>query len=206
MRFLRFVGGILNLATGTLFSLWRAHHRVKRSLDCLAKKDPKFLYSADSRTQLCENLLIQHLEQEHSRREVIEDKAKTSTLGITFAFSVMFAGVAVLSASATPKELCDGKIGWVSLVLIFGFFFQLIGGLLAFEACRITKYFVWTLEERAENDQSEFRAAKIIWYIELNQIVNRQKTNQISASNICIRNGVVLLAIASVLLALCMTP
>ena len=168
--------------------------------------NPKSLYCGDMRTQLCESLLIQHLEQEHARREVIEDKAKANTLGVTFAFSVMFAGVALLSASTIPKELCDGQIGWVILVLIFGFSFHLIGGLLTLEACRITQYYVWTLKERAEEDQVEFRAATILWYIELNQGVNLLKTNQISASYICIRNGVVLLAIAAVLLALCWTP
>ena len=41
----------------------------------------------------------------------------------------------------------------------------------------------------------------VLWYVELNQEATRLKTNKIDASYTCIRNGVIALAIAAIVMA-----
>ena len=198
---MRVILRIFNYVTGSVFELLRANRIVSGKIDGLEKTDPALAYRDDGRSQLPENVLMRNLEEELARRIVIEDKAKTNVLGITLAFSAMFAGVALISSNSTVSESCvDGWI-WVLLALLFiGVLFLLAGGALALSALRIAEIHTWTLEDEVENTSDETRAVRILWYVELNREGTRTKTNQVDASYSCIRNGVMALAIAAIVM------
>ena len=198
---MRVILRIFHDVTGSVFELLRANRIVSGKIDDLEKSDPALAYRDDGRSQLPENVLMRHLEEELARRQVIEDKAKTNVLGITLAFSAMFAGVALISSNSTVSGSCVDWWVWVLLVLLFfGVLFLLAGGALALSALRIAKIYTWTLEDEAEHTVSETRAVRILWYVALNREGTRLKTNQIDASYSCIRNGVMALAIAAIVM------
>ena len=96
---------------------------------------------------LCLDQLLRHLQQEHDRRKIIEDKAKTNVLGITLAFSAILASVTLTSgvAEATKRNL--DEVLWIFIVLQFlGTVFLLLGGGFALRTLRISKIYMWTLE------------------------------------------------------------
>lgn len=188
---------ILDEVTGSLPSLVKANRKVSGGIVCLEKGDPTEVYGSDPRALLAESVLMGHLEQELARRMVIEEKARTNVLGITLAFSAMVAGVALLSSGSTLRESCEDWPDWVLLVpLLIGVSFLLVGGALALDVLRVAKIYTWSLEEEATYSDPQTRAARILWSIELNQRTTLLKTNKTEASYACIRNGVVVLAIA----------
>ena len=193
---------ILHEMTGSVFELQKANRIVNGKIVCLEKRDPVPTYRNDERLQLPEDVLIRHLEQELSRRIVVEDKAKTNVLGITLSFSAMFAGAALISSSSAVGEFSVDWLVWVLLTLLFiGMLFLLAGGALALSALRIAKIHTWTLEDEVGNTTDETGAVRLLWYIELNQEGTRLKTNQVDASYSCIRNGVTSLAVAAIFIA-----
>ena len=197
---MRVILRIFNGVTGSLFELARANRIVSGKIDRLEKSDPALEYKDDGRSQLPENVLMQHLEGELTRRKVVEDKAKTNVLGFTLAFSAMFAGVALISSNSTVSgSRADWWVG-VLLVLFIGVLFLLAGGALALSALRIAKTYAWTPEDEVEYSAAEARAVRILWYLELNQEGTRLKTNQVDASYSCIRNGVLALAVAAIVM------
>ena len=189
--------------TGCVFELRKANRVISDKIECIENKDPKSIYRDDARLHLSNEILIQYLEQELTRREAVEEKAKTNVLGITLAFSAIFAGVALISSNSIRIEFNIGWLHWMTLSsLLVGGIFLLLGGTLALSALRIAKIYAWTLEDEVIEATAEARAAKVIWYVELNQETTRLKTNQIAASYSCIRNGVAALAITALFIAL----
>ena len=121
---------------------------------------------------------------------------------MTLAFSAMFAGAALISSSSAVNEFSVDWLMWVLLAsLLFGVLFLLIGGALALSAVRIANIYTWTLDDEVKDTTDETRAVTVLWYVELNQEATRLKTNKIDASYTCIRNGVIALAIAAIVMA-----
>ena len=190
-----------NEVTGSVFEILRANLIVGSKIGRLEKSDPASRYRDDGRSTLPENVLMRHLEEELARRKVIEEKAKTNVLGITLAFSAMLAGVALISSNSTVSEPSIDWQVWSLLALLFiGGLFLLAGGALALSALRIAKTYTWTLEDEVENTADETRAMKTLWYVELNQDGTRLKSNLVDASYRCIRNGVIALAAAAIVM------
>ncbi len=184
------IGQKLDEVFGSQITLWIANRKVRNLLDDLRNEDPILFYSSDKRTRVSKEQLLHYLEQEQERLKGIEDKAKTNILGITLAF----AGMALVTSQSTTNISSENWIFWV---MVSGFVFLLRGGVLALGVLRIGERFVWTLEDEAEvNATDEAKAMKILWHTELNQTINRLKANEIYASHSCIRNGILLLAIA----------
>ena len=121
---------------------------------------------------------------------------------MTLAFSAMFAGAALISSSSAVSEFSVDWLMWVLLAsLLFGVLFLLIGGALALSALRIANIYTWALDDEVKDTTDETRAVTVLWYVELNQEATRLKTNKIDASYTCIRNGVIALAIAAIVMA-----
>ena len=198
---MRIITRTFNEVTGSVFDLLRANRIVSGKIDCLDKSDPASTYRDDRRLTLPENVLMRHLEEELIRRRVIEEKAKTNVLGITLAFSAMFAGVALISSNSTIRDPSIDWPIWVLLALLFiGGLFLLAGGAMALSALRIAKTYTWTLEDEVEDTADKIRVVKAIWYVELNQEGTRLKANLVDASYSCIRNGVIALAVAAIVM------
>ena len=106
---------ILHEVTGSLFELRKANRIVSGKIDCLEKREPEAVYRGDGRSRLPENILMRHLEQELTRRMVVEEKAKTNVLGITLAFGAMFAGSAL---SPSISGFSGFGVDWLVWVLV----------------------------------------------------------------------------------------
>ena len=178
------------------------NRKLKREIGCLANGDPLSMYGGDNRSLLSVDLLMRYLRDEDTRRRAIEDKAKTNVLGVTLAFSVMFAGVAVVSSRTTAIGCNVDWLNFVLVPLLVGILFLLAGGWVALDVLRIREVYGWTLEEEAEKSTDESKAVRVLWYIELNQKINHLKSNGVVASYSCIRNGIIVLTVVAIVLAI----
>ena len=192
---------VIGEITGSLFELFQKNRRLKRKIASLVNGDPLSIYESDERALLPVDLLMRFLRDEETRRRAIEDKAKTNILGVTLAFSVMFAGVALVSSRAADSGCSIDWLIFVLAPLLVGIFFLLAGGWVALGILRIGEVYVWTLEEETESSSKESKAARILLYIELNQKINYRKANGVVASYSCIRNGIIVLTLVAIVLA-----
>ena len=90
-------------------------------------------------------------------------------------------------------------VWFVMVPQIAGIGFLLVGGLLALGALRVAKVHMWTLAHDQCNMTDEEKNVKISWYLEINQNITILKSNQVDTSYICIRNGVIALAVAALI-------
>ena len=113
----------------------------------------------------------------------------------------MFAGVALVSSRAADSGFSIDWLKFVLVPLLVGIFFLLAGGWVALGILRIREIYAWTLEEETESSTKESKAARVLWYIELNQKINSLKSNGVVASYSCIRNGIIVLTLVAIVLA-----
>ena len=191
---------IWNELTGGIFELRDSSRKIRQKIDCLKKNEPEVVYQDSLGTTVPKSVLLGYLEQEQARRRVIEEKAKTNVLAITIAFSAMIASIAVSSKVA---GIADGGAGWmvwpVIALHIIGIVFLLAGGLVALNALLAVPTYMWTLGLEKRNLTTEAISVKVSWSLEINQLVTLIKSNQVDTSYRCIRNGVIVLALAAIL-------
>ena len=195
------ISRVFNEVTGQLFALQRANRLVQRQISCVEQRKPQPNYQEPEFPLLDLDALLRHLHEEHARRQIIEDKAKTNILGITLAFTVILASVAFAPRIA---EVAENNATWMLWPFIgfqlLGIGFLIIGGWLALSTLRIAKVYIWTLEDERSNTTTEAKNAEISWYLQNNQLVSTLKANLLDTSLSCIRNGVAALAVSAVLI------
>ena len=188
--------------TGEIFALRKSSRAIQLQIDCLKKNRPKVTYEDYLKPTLPKSVLLGYLDQEQSRRRTIEEKAKTNVLAITIAISAMIAGVAVASEVAGINERCPGWIVWpVVIAQGIGIIFLLAGGMVALKALRVAETYMWTLGREKLNMTIEAINVELSWCLQFNQYITSIKSNQIETSYTCIRNGIVALSLAALLVA-----
>ena len=188
--------------TGGIFGLQKSSRVIRRRIACLKENEPEVTYKDYLRPMLPKGVLLGYLDQEQARRRIVEEKAKTNVLAITIAFSAMIASVAIASEVA---GIADRGAGWMVWPVVasqsVGIAFLLGGGIVALKALRVAATYMWTLGLEKRNMTNEEINVKISWCLEINQYVTLIKSNQLETSYSCIRNGVIALALAALLVA-----
>ena len=167
----------------------------KRSYDEECQELGQFVPNLD------QDVIQRHQESAAKRLGSIEDKARANLLGITIGVAVLFSGfnLAVGGGSAT---LVPGLVR-VSILILFAIAvcYFLTGGIMALKALRLRPLFTPSLREEATASQ-HMRVVQAVWALEQNERTALMRTNALSVSFDGIRNGVISLAAAVVLLAI----
>ena len=147
-----------------------------------------------------DEVIRRHQESEGKRLKSIEDKAKANLLGITIGVAVLFAGFNLITGEG-PTSLAIGWVRIPSLILLaVAVCYLLAGGLMALKALRLRQLFSPSLREEAAASQ-HMRAVQAVWVLKQNRRTAMMRTNALSVSFDGIRNGIISLAVAVVLLA-----
>ena len=192
---LKFLFEFLTEGTGQLVPLFKGNRRVWEQIHRSEKCKP-----TPELPLFDQEVLLRHLSEEQTRRQIIEDKSKTNILGITLAFTVILATVALAPRiPEVQKDIPNWGI-WAFMALqLYGILSLLAGGVLALKTLRVARNYMWTLQDERTHVTMEAKNAEISWYLQSNQLVSLLKTNFLDASYSCIRNGVVALAISAIL-------
>lgn len=191
---------ILHETTGCIFELLKENRVLERHINELKQKSPVEAYQKDERSQLSDQVVMPYLDESRSQRIRIEDKARTNVLGLTLAFTAMFAGIALVSSSSTVRDINANWSLWLLLALLcVGVSFLFMGGWLALMALRVAGNYVWTPWH--ETIPKEVKVMWILWCLELNQKTTLVKANQVDCSYSCLRNGIFALAGAAIVVS-----
>lgn len=180
---------------------WPGTSRVIKSAIRAGRDQHPWEHGADKATSALSLEAARRYEtDEASRRKGLEEKARGNLLAITLAFSILFAGLAFFTGQSTSTAV---QQPWRNIgigTLVFGMAFLLSGGFFALVALQVGEVFLMTPEEesgRSEADQAQL----LLWCTKQNQRGAQLKVNALDISFKCIRNGVVLIAALSALLA-----
>ncbi len=130
---------------------------------------------------------------EQERSKIVQDKAKSNVLGITVAFSVLFAGMGFLFGEDVRAALGGGVSAIAMLFLLLGVVFLAAGGLMAMKAMSVGRWYNLTLRDVA-NENEATQTSVLLWCLYQNYRVTALRSNAVSASTKAIRNGVLILA------------
>ena len=173
-----------------MLTLTKAHRVVDAKIERLRECDLIEAYATDIRMSLTIASLNEYLNKEISwRRASVEDKAKVQFQVFTFVSAAMFLGTPFILAS---------KMLLVHMFILFmvsvSFGYLLTGIILAIKAFRTSAVALLSLEEQTEDEDGQKRS--LLQAIDLNEEYTRQKINLSDVSSSCIRNGLVVFAIA----------
>ncbi len=149
--------------------------------------------NSDPRLTVRSEVILAHYDAERDRLRQIDDKAKSNLLGVTVAFSVVFAGFGVLTGQGT-RPLFVGSLGLLChLFLGAGVLSLILGGAFAIRALEIRRIGTFDIEDQLLADRSKRR----IWLacIDLNRCTGTVRANSVHVSNRCIRNGIISLSV-----------
>jgi len=183
---------------GSVISLLRANMAVRKKIQSNAPER----YDDDERLKHAVGDLDKALAVSVDRVQRIEAKATTAVIGVGIAVALLGSGTAILGGGG-PLGTCGmGARVAAAAVLVAGMFFLLLSGYLALRAYAIGEGYRPTLLDAAPL-ASEQVAKKILLYcIEQNERVGTLRANLLFASLSCLRNGLFLVAVLSVLLVL----
>ena len=181
--------------TGQIFNLNKATHTLESRINDLESNEFRWPRT-DIRMSLRLKTLKRDLEMEHTRRQVIEEKAKTNVFGITIVTAI-FAGIILLSFNIINSNSLSALWTVPLALLCIAMMYLLTGGLVALSALRMQKVALWTADK--ETMKSDEKKATLIAYMEYNLLVNLIKANKVDTSYVQIRNGIIVLAFAVIL-------
>lgn len=125
----------------------------------------------------------------------VEDKVKSNLLGISVAFSIIFAGMGVLTGEPS-RTMFAGFCGFLCrLLLAIGVVYLLCSGLLAIKVLGLRKVYLLSPEGALELKSMRHRKCLLLANIDLNRKIHEMLTAFLEVSNRCIRNGILCMGI-----------
>jgi hypothetical protein len=116
------------------------------------------------------------------------------------AFSVIFAAFGLMT-SRSANFFFYGVRALIFTPILIGVFYLLLGGMAAFRALQIGKWYDISLEEEIGLNDLLSKKKSLKKYIKLNNMTNLIRTNYTTVSQKSIRNGVLFLALFVFLMA-----
>lgn len=172
---------------GSVFMLHKANRLVQQKIDGCDTEQ----FESDERLKHSKQDLDAMLFLSIERLQRIENKAMGTLLGIAVAIAVFGATSGMLGPDGlfSSQSLLMKSIAALGLML--GMIYLFGSGLLALGAYKIGSVYAPTLSDRAPVVESSMEAKVTIYSIEQNQRAAMLRSNRLSASFACLRNGLI---------------
>lgn len=183
---------------GSIFTLWKANKKVEKKIsECKPEQ-----FDKDERLGLPLEYLKSELRMSVERLEKIEKKATSTLLGVAVALAVFSATFSLFSANGPLAGYPDVIQRVVAVVLLLAMLYLLSSGLLALSAYKVGQVFRPNMDDRAPLSKAEWEKMVIIFSIDQNQRIGTLRSNRMSASFACLRNGLLSVLLLGVLIVL----
>lgn len=193
------IKSIFDQATGEIIAKWRADRMIRKQYHSVREDMHNHQVQDESRQLLPVEDMLWFSDREDKRRSAIEEKAKSNLLAITLTITIMVASLIFLHRidEAFGPGMEWGR--WLFAVAqIMSIAFFVAGGWFALHALRVQPIHMWTLDEARTYKSIEAINYEIAYNIKCNSIVAIRKANSVEASYSCMRNGVIVMAVAVV--------
>lgn len=183
---------LLDQILGSIPSLMRANSILNNKIKArLRTSTPK----NDPRLKISEGELREYLELDIKRLERIEDKAKSTVLGVAVSVSLASPGILLLVQTDVFADEAYSIRIVSAIILMLAILFLLISGYFALSGYKVGKIFLPQPTHHSSLIKEREAKRNVLDCIELNQIRVIQNANLLSASMDCLRNGLFLVLI-----------
>lgn len=181
---------------GSFFSLRHANHHllsaIRMDSEAEYATDPRLVHTRES-VRAARQFSIERLQR-------IEDKAKSTVLGVGIAVTVLGSAGTMLGKDGPLASLgIPARVGFAAL-FSFAVVFLLLSGYLAIRAYSIGSVWIPSLEDAAPMVEEAQEKRIELFYYEQNIRIGTVRNNFMSASFVCLRNGLTLLGVLAVTL------
>ncbi len=181
---------------GSMFTLHRANKVVQAKIDeCRVEQ-----FKDDDRLKCSRDDLEAMLTISIQRLERIENKAMGTLLGVAVAITVFGATSGLLGSDGMLAGKCYALQIVAAALLVVAMLYLFGSGLLALGAYRVGQVFRPTLADRRPVAEDTQEKMVIMYSIEQNQRAATMRSNRLSASFACLRNGLVVVLVLGVLI------
>lgn len=186
---------------GSVFELRRANKLVQSKIqECKVEQ-----FEADKRLRHSKEILGTALAASVERVERIEGKAMGTLLGVSVAVAVFGAASGMLGSGGVLGGHSMPVRGVAAVLLVAAMAYLFASGFLSLQAYKIGEVYRPTLSDFEPLATSANQAMVLIYCIDQNHLVGTLRSNRLSASFNCLRNGfaaIILLGVFTVIVAL----
>jgi hypothetical protein len=189
---------------GSLFTLRAANRKLHAAIASHTPDD----YGTDIRLQHETSTLRTELAAAVQRIQRVEDKATKTVIGVGLAVTILGSATAILGGDGLLANHGAAVRALAASLLITGMLFLVRSSYLALRVYAVTPIYSPDLHDLAPiATEAEVRRT-LIYCIDQNNRVGTVKTNLLSSSFDCLRNGLTIVAVIAVFLVLlsCSTP
>jgi len=181
---------------GSFFTLCAANKAVKNRIDecCVTK------FSNDKRLEHSKEDLDAMLTLSVGRLERIENKAMGTLLGVAVAIAVFGATSGLLGSDGPLADSCTGLRIIAATLLLLAMLYLFGSGFLSLRAYKIGEMFRPTLSDRTPITEEQQQKSVMLYCIEQNQRTATLRSNRLSASFACLRNGLLMVLLLGILI------
>ncbi len=196
--FAKFRKRVDSVLFGSILELRRANKLVQSKIDeCKAEQ-----FRSDDRLKHSEERLDGALTVSIERIERIEGKAMGTLLGVAVAVAVLGTASGIVGPSGVLGGHPMGMRAVAAVLLVSAMAYLFGSGLLALQAYRIGEVYRPTLSDFEPLVESVDQAMVLLYCIEQNGRVATLRSNRLSASFNCLRNGLAAVLLLGVLLVI----
>ena len=170
---------------GSVFTLYKANRLIQQKIDKCSTDQ----FGSDIRLKHSKQDLHAMLSLSIERLQRVENKAMGTLLGIAVAIAVFGTTSGLLGADGLFADQSPLIKSTAAFCLMLAMLYLFGSGLLALGAYKIGSIYDPTLSDRAPVVESSMEAKVIIYSIEQNQRAAMLRSNRLSASFACLRNG-----------------
>lgn len=180
-----------NQLLGSLPNLIRANRTLSKKIENVFNSS---ITDDDPRMKLPLEHIEKYMSREKTRLSQIEGKAKSMVLGVGIAISLASSGI-FLPPTQNLSASSPLVTNMSSIILATAIIFLLVSGYLALRAYKIGPIAMPSLTDHPTLMDTDDMRHKFLLSIESNEMRIIQKTNLVSASMDCLRNGLLVFAI-----------
>jgi hypothetical protein len=177
---------------GTLPNLIRANLILSRKI---SQKSSQEVSSCDRRLELPTEHLRSQYEVDLKRLERIEEKARSTVIGVAISVSLATPSILLLTRpDALAGESFCAKL-FLAILLALAVLFLLVSGFLALSGYKVGSVYRPRIEDHESLTSEQEIRKGLLFYIELNRLLVIRKANFLSGSMDCLRNGITLVLV-----------
>lgn len=192
----QFIRSVDSALFGSTLTLWKANKAVQKKIDECSLGQ----FEDDERLKHSKQELDAMLTLSIQRLERIENKAMGTLLGVAVAIAVFGTTSGLFGKDGLLEAYTSFVRNVAAVGLLFAMLYLFSSGLLALGAYKIGQIYRPTLLDRAPVTDLTTEKRIILYSIEQNQRAATLRSNRLSASFACLRNGLVIVLVLGVLI------
>jgi len=192
----KYIYWVFDQLLGTIPNLIRANKIIEKKVHKIQEEG---ILSSDPRLKLTEDELVKVFETDLKRLERIEEKARNTVIGVALSVSLTSPGLILFVQTDILASETFAFRAAIAVIFVLAILFLSVSGYLSLSCYKVSQIMRPRLEDSKTLSTPRNACKVLLLCSDCNVLRILQKSNLLSASMDCLRNGLLLLLIFIVL-------